>query len=304
MQELDLRLPHVETGGRELCVCYSVLLQRASQYNLLAFRPMVEGEEVNHMSLVSGWGRESFPYREEGRVLGRRQGGGREGGEVWDREARECSTGAGSSSGQWQKLGPRTLYIWGRGAGGLQLPAGVAVHVGAGERLVLQVHYRAGAGGGRAGVKVLYTEEEVEARAGILSLHAGGVLPPGSDASLEAGCPLLGRQALQPLAFLVHTHSLGTSAGLWRREAGSSREAAVGQASPQAPQAWRGVQEDSALLQGDTLVARCTFHNSGNNSVVTGPSRDKEMCAVYLLYTSMEPYRLAHMAYCLRAPVG
>ena len=202
---------------------------------------------MNHMSVVEGLGR---TLRE-----GERRG---EGGEEWDQEGRTCTPGAGAGGPAWQDLGPRTLYIWGRGAGGLSLPPNTAFHVegGEGRRLVLQVHYKAGSRRSRrTGVVITYTEQEVEGWAGVLSLHAGGFLPPLTSSTLETSCPLLGRQPLQPLALLVHTHHLGVWAGLWRE--GVEGEQELGRASPQEPQKWRHIGQTRDLEQRDRLVARC-----------------------------------------------
>ena len=95
--------------------------------------------------------------------------------------------GGGKAGETWQDLGSRTLYIWGRGAGGLELPEGTALAVGGreGERLVLQVHFKAGHQvGDEAAVRVNYRDEELGWGAGILSFHAGGMILPFRSLSI------------------------------------------------------------------------------------------------------------------------
>ena len=227
LRELVLRMPaepnvRKENTEEEHCLCISVLLDPGKRYHIVGFSPLGAGENINHMALVSGVGFPSFCQEEDKEKI--TNGNGLKGGkEIWDRESWRCSMGGGKAGETWQDLGSRTLYIWGRGAGGLELPEGTALAVGGreGERLVLQVHFKAGHQvGDEAAVRVNYRDEELRWGAGILSFHAGGMILPFRSLSilslplhwclccamcisqllfcskthLEAGCPLIGRQ--------------------------------------------------------------------------------------------------------------
>ena len=184
--ELVLRMPAEENVGNEnldeeRCLCISVLLDPGKRYHIVGFVPLGEGENINHMALVSGVGFPSFCQEDEEKIDKSEFGNGLTNGkEVWDQHGWKCSMGGGKASETWQDLGSRTLYIWGQGAGGLELPEGTALAVGGreGERLVLQVHFNAGQAAGEAAVRVTYREEELGWGAGILSFHAGGMILP------------------------------------------------------------------------------------------------------------------------------
>ena len=183
LHELVLRMPAEQSDGKEEhCLCISVLLDPGKRYHIVGFTPLGAGENINHMALVSGVGFPSFCEEDEGKIKRSEYGNELNSGkEIWDKESWKCSMGGGNASETWQDLGSRTLYIWGRGAGGLKLPEGTALAVGGreGERLVLQVHFKAGqAAAGSAAVRVAYMEEELGWGAGILSFHAGGLVLP------------------------------------------------------------------------------------------------------------------------------
>ena len=186
LHELVLRMPAEEKFGNdnletERCLCISVLLDPGKRYHIVGFTPLGVEDNINHMALVSGVGFPSFCQEDEEKIKRSEHGNGLDSGkEVWDQRGWKCSMGGGKASETWQDLGSRTLYIWGQGAGGLKLPEGTALAVGGrkGERLVLQVHFKAGQAGGEAAVRVNYREEELGWGAGILSFHAGGMILP------------------------------------------------------------------------------------------------------------------------------
>ena len=194
LRELVLRMPaepnvSKENTEEEHCLCISVLLDPGKRYHIVDFSPLGAGENINHMALVSGVGFPSFCQEEDKeKITNGKQGNGLKGGkEIWDRESWRCSMGGGKAGETWQDLGSRTLYIWGRGAGGLELPEGTALAVGGreGERLVLQVHFKAGHQvGDEAAVRVNYRDEELGWGAGILSFHAGGMILPFRSLSI------------------------------------------------------------------------------------------------------------------------
>ena len=306
-QVIRLHMPRIVTNGTEQCVCTSVLLDMNKEYNIVGFEPVADMETVNHMSVVAG---ETFEFRKSGDIIERQDNPENNivddtGTEVFDTEARTCTTAVGSAGDHWQELGPHTLFIWGRNAGPLALPEGVAFKVGRGTRLtriVLQIHYKKDVAreGDMSGVVIHYTQATQNKTAGIKSIHAGGLVLPASKTYLEAGCPLTGRQDLHPLFFLVHTHGLGTWASLWAvTGAHRDRWEVVGRADPQKPQQWREVENRTALKQGDVLMGRCTMESSRNKVTLTGPTREEEMCAVYMLYWVEGRDRLGNLGYCM-----
>ena len=307
LQQIQLQMPGIFPNGTEQCVCTSVLLDPLKEYNLVGFEPIADMDTVNHMSVVAG---ETFEFRESGEIIEMLESPETNSiddktNELFDSEARTCSTAVGSAADHWQALGPQTLFIWGRNAGPLVLPEGVSFKVGRSTRLtriVLQIHYRAGVvkQNDKSGVIIHYTEKHQNKTAGIKSIHAGGLVLPSSKTYLEAGCPLTGRQELHPMHFLVHTHELGTWASLWT-VAGPGREKweIIGRDDPQRPQEWRMVENSSALKQGDVLMGRCTMESRRSSVTLTGPTREEEMCAVYLLYWVEGRDRLANLGYCM-----
>jgi len=303
---LKLQMPRIIPNGAEQCLCTSVLLDPNKEYNIVGFEPVADMETVNHMSVVAG---DTFKFREDGEVMEMVEGPDAnlidQESEVYDSVARTCSTAVGSAADHWQSLGPQTLFIWGRNAGPLVLPRGVSFKVGKSTqltRVVLQIHYKKGAvtQGDQSGVVIHYSEEHQNLTAGIKSLHAGGVILPASKTYLEAGCPLTGRQEIHPLYFLVHTHDLGTWASIWAVKGDNrNRWEVVGREDPQKPQEWREVENSSGLKQGDVLMGRCTMESSRTTVTLTGPTRQEEMCAVYLLYWVEGRDRMASLAYCM-----
>ena len=108
----------------------------------------------------------------------------------------------------------QVLYMWAGDAGPLVFPAGVSLAVGGGSRvqhLVLQVHYRdkAGEGGDWSGVEAEYQTPPTPLQAGILSLHAHGRLAAHTTVNWDSACRMGGEVAVQPWAWLGHTHSHG-----------------------------------------------------------------------------------------------
>merc|ERR1711892_1319908 len=306
-QKIRLQMPRISSNGTEQCVCTSVLLDPLKEYNIVGFEPVADMDTVNHMSVVAG---ETFEFRDGGETIKRQESPemnsvNNKVGEVFDSEARTCSTAVGSAADHSQELGPHTLFIWGRNAGPLVLPDGVAFKAGRYTRLtriVLQIHYKKNVEkeDDQSGVIIHYTEIHQSKTAGIKSIHAGGLVLPSSKAYLEAGCPLTGRQDLHPLFFLVHTHSLGTWASLWAVTGkGRERWDVIGRDDPQRPQEWRRVENDAALQHGDVLMGRCTMESRRNSVTLTGPTREEEMCAVYMLYWVEGRDRLASLGYCM-----
>ena len=306
LDQIRLQMPRISPNGTEQCVCRSVLLSASTEYNIVAFEPIADMDTVNHMSVVAG---HTFEFRDVGDVIEMSEDPTSNmvnvGKEVFDNEARTCETAVGSAKDQWQELGPRTLFIWGRNAGALKLPKGVAFRVGRNTgltRIVLQIHYRKNVKkmDDESGVIIHYTKERQAKEAGIKSLHAGGLVLPASKTYLEAGCPLSGRQKLEPLFFLVHTHSLGTWASLWVvKNPDKSHWEVIGRENPQKPQEWRPVERSESLQQGDVLMGRCTMESKRSTVTLTGPTRDEEMCAVYLLYAVQGNDRLGSLGYCM-----
>ena len=113
--QIRLQMPMISPNGTEQCVCTSVLLDPLKEYNIVGFEPVADMDTVNHMSVVAG---ETFEFRKSGDVIEMLNSPEMNTiddkvTEVFDPEARTCSTAVGSAADHWQELGPQTLFIWG-----------------------------------------------------------------------------------------------------------------------------------------------------------------------------------------------
>ena len=86
---------------------------------------------------------------------------------------------------------------------------------------------------------------------------------------------------LEPLAFLGHTHSLGTLVQLYRvRE---KRWDLLGEVLGNQPQSFYSVK-NLGLKKGDWLAGRCWMKSSRRWDTKHGLSSQDEMCNIYLVY--------------------
>ena len=313
IQAIQLTMPGVLlTRQQERSICTFIELDPELEYNILGFQPMVNHQNIHHMSVVAAKSLE-LKSREHKIKTIIRPNAINQGKEKLHQEAFACSAGVGYASDRFQSLGGvQTLYQWGRAGGNksLLLPPGVSFKVGkrTGHKLlILQIHYHnhdilkpGGVFVDTSGVLISFTDQPQKKTAGIKSLHAGGIIGPRNTTILETSCPLAGRQSLYPLMFLVHTHSHGTWASLWTRPGPLHDQwKLLGEAEPYHDQQWRPVDSQLRLDQDDILVTRCSLRNNDERLLRTGPTADDEMCAGYLLYQVDGDDRMANFGYCL-----
>ena len=240
-------------------------------------------EDTNHLSLVS--------INDDNKI---------------EREGlHECSTLRANISNSWQSGGNsdlevQTLFITGQNTRqkSLKLPKGVAFEIRPQTRLILQVHFAPYKNYRKAmdkiGVTLFYTGIKQPLKAGILSLHAGGQVKSGwSD--LKASCIM--EQNLWPLAILGHTHDLGRQVSGWKQKFKNSTWTQIGQVDPKQPQVFKSLTSFNILTRKEIIEVRCSYKNPDSNSVLTGPDRREEMCALYLLYCT--PDDVLKNSYCI-----
>ena len=215
----------------------------------------------------------------------------------------QCATLKANMSDAWQSGSPnpdvqvQTLFVTGgQTAEPLNLPSGVAFEVRAPSKLILQVHFAPYRNYRKAmdnvGVTLFYTTAKQPLKAGILSVHAGGRIKSGSSL-LKASCVM--EQSLWPLFALGHTHDLGRQVSGWIQS--NANWTKIAQINPQQPQLFRPIKNAVKLNRQEILEVRCAYDNPDSNSVFTGPNRQDEMCALYLLYcTPDEPLK---NSYCI-----
>ena len=108
-----------------------------------------------------------------------------------------------------------TLYLWSNNGSSYQLPDNVGFPVGGDTRtqyLVLQVHYLIVdlvTVPDTTGVDMMYTDQEPDMSAGVLSVHVNTNVPAYSRTYQDGGCTIGEDKILYPLSYFVHTHRLG-----------------------------------------------------------------------------------------------
>ena len=134
----------------------------------------------------------------------------------------------------------------------LKLPSQVSFEIGNElKTLVLQVHFAPFTNYQMEmepiGLNLHFTRVKTPFRAGILSLHANGIIKPLSDSILKSGCPL--QQDIWPLAVMGHTHDLGRKIILRSNQV-------LQEVNPQTSQRFRPIEFAKALKNGDILYVK------------------------------------------------
>ncbi len=179
-------------------------------------------------------------------------------------------------------LESRTL-LFGAGVGpnALILPHGVAMHIRAGQQLVLGLHLfntTAATLRGTSGVRALVVEaspSHVNAEA--ISVGTRDLrLPGGQSTVTKAFCTLTRESTV--FALHPHMHALGTHARVVVHSGGSER-VIHDEPFDFAEQLIHPI-EPLRLLPGDRIEIECTHRNTGTSLVEYGESSSAEMCAV------------------------
>ena len=297
-KKIDLFLPEeireLRDIDEESTFCTSISLDPEQPHNKPIYITKIVprlSEDTNHVSLVS--------INEDDNNIK---------GEV--KRLNECSTLRANISNSWQSGGNsdlevQTLFITGQNTqrSSLKLPKGVAFEVRPKTRLILQVHFAPYKNYKKAmdniGVTLFYTRIKQPLKAGILSLHAGGQVKSGLS-DLKASCVM--DQSLWPLAILGHTHDLGRQVSGWKQKSKDSTWTQIGQVDPQQPQYFKALTMLEKLKRNEIIEVRCSYDNPDSNSVLTGPNRHEEMCALYLLYCTTQ--NVLENSYCIGGNVN
>jgi len=215
---------------------------------------------------------------------------------VWD--CGEMASPVGAPS-QYVKAPPcasasAPIYAWSHGAGSerTELPQGVGFPVGGlskNQYVVLQVHYMNSLDKEDfAGVRVRFTDRPQPKTAATLLLVTGGSIKSNSRENFEAACVIDENVEMHPLFFRVHTHRHGEKVSGWavkEETQGTDEWTLLGERSPQKPQIFEKVQNNSLVIQkGDVIGLRCTIYNNENHPISIGATSEDEMCNFYLIY--------------------
>lgn len=186
--------------------------------------------------------------------------------------------------------GQSMIYGSGVGSPDFVFPAGVGLHLKAGERLLLNLHLYNSSDAplsGRSGTLFQEaTADEVQNLAEIVLAGPtiGLTVPPGT--STQSGtCSIssITNEPVQVFALSQHMHKLGTHMrSVIRRD----NQDIVLQDVPYnfEEQSFQYVEPHLELLPGDVLTTHCTYDNPTGNIVRFGESSDDEMCFTDLFY--------------------
>jgi hypothetical protein len=238
-----------------------------------------------------------------------------------NQELTKCTTLKAKASDNWQTgsatSGHRidTIFITGsKSAENLTLPKDVTFEIGGTspiKKLVLQIHFGPLKNLNNfqkkkyVGVDLYYyiPQKRPAKKAGVLSLHAGGLLLPKSKSHLETSCKIDQKLTkIWPIAFLGHTHDLGTQVSLWKVNPQQTIWNLLAKINPQLSQIFRPIidfRNAIMLKQNDILALRCSMTNTRENTVITGATRRDEMCALYLLYYTNSENDISAKSYCM-----
>lgn len=101
--------------------------------------------------------------------------------------------------------------------------------------------------------------------AGVFLLGTAGSIPPMSVEHMEVACELTEKKTIYPFAYRVHTHSLGKVVTGYRVRSDSKGQqhwTELGKRDPLTPQMFYPIENREAIIQGDTLAARCTMQSN------------------------------------------
>lgn len=120
--------------------------------------------------------------------------------------------------------------------------------------------------------------------AAVLLLAAGGRIPPKKITKMDVECKIYEDKVIYPFAYRTHTHSLGKhirfnyistliNSGIGRvvsgyrvtRENGIDHWHLLGKRDPMTPQMFYPVFDETPILPGDKIAARCTMDSSSRD---------------------------------------
>jgi hypothetical protein len=169
-------------------------------------------------------------------------------------------------------------YIWQRGDEDLRLPMGTGLSVGGMtgiNYLVLAMHYHmnpdSAAMTTAAGFQIEYEVRNDTGSASkvtkIFIVSSRGFIKSDSQTNVEAACPVLSSPgaSVEPIAFIVHTHKLGTCVSGWHVSGRTGEWTLIGKHDPRngmSPHAVSPAIAKLTMTSGDWIAIRCTMNNT------------------------------------------
>lgn len=267
MKKHKLKMPNVAPEKPDTYLCYAYELPKEDVY-ITKFEPDADMRIAHHMLLFGC----VVPYRK---------------GEVWPCQEMKPVCSSGSQA---------IKYAWGKNAPSLEMPDGVAFHVGGSapiKYLVLQVHYlnvdtfKDGKKKDRSGLIFTTTTRKPKFFAGIQLLGAGWPpIPPHKERfHMDMNCLYQNNNGMKfyPFRFRVHAHKLGLVITAYRVRDGKAT--LIGRGDPQRAQAFYKVKQDVNVQDDDLLIGRCTYNSSSRvKNTYIGATHLDEMCNFYIMY--------------------
>ncbi|CAG9117869.1 unnamed protein product [Plutella xylostella] len=274
VDKFDLLMPNVYPSRDELYLCTPIRINPNKNYYIVGFEPNATMHTAHHMLL--------YGCTEPGRNDA-----------VWD--CGEMAAGPKDpsyKSGKPCQSGSQIVYAWARDAPSLTLPEDVGFLVGQDSEikyLVLQVHYMSKFPAGKldnSGVFLKYTKTQMPRQAGVFLLGTGGAVPAHSTEHMEVACTVFEDKVIHPFAFRTHTHRLGkvVSGYVVTGTGSDAKWRLLGKKNPQLPQMFYSIEDQTPIVAGDVLAARCTMQNDNDHQVSIGATNEDEMCNFYLMY--------------------
>jgi hypothetical protein len=174
-----------------------------------------------------------------------------------------------------------SIYASGVGAGPLEMPDGVAIHLAAGQQLLLNLHlFNTGDSGlaGTSGIEYVPTQaSEVQQDAGVLlaGKTTGLVVVPGMS-SQTGTCTLPAGETI--FAAAPHMHLLGTHLDAIYTPPGGSATTMIDEDYTFDAQHYVAQSPMITTEAGAQLTVTCTYFNPNGNNVYFGESTTDEMC--------------------------
>ena len=275
--KFPLTMPYVNPRlpNRESYLCTGVAVDQETPLYITGFAPTASRDTVHHLMVIGC----EYPVSGVDKNL-------------WNCGGTLSEVGLPNPGGTCPgSMATQILYMWSLDADGLDFPPDVSLTVGGNssiQHLVLQVHYVSNQvipyEGDTSGVIVDYQAAPTDYSAGIVSLHVHGKIPAGGIAYWDSACRLLGSTAIQPWAFLGHTHHLGKLVTGWYVSENQTWTG-LGKSNPQMPQRFDPIMNERILVPGDILASRCVMQAEDNQKeVLQGLSSKMEMCDFFLYF--------------------
>jgi hypothetical protein len=181
----------------------------------------------------------------------------------------------------------RYITVWGPLDPVRRHPAGTGIRIHAGKKLVMQVHYRAGAARQRTTMGLVLADHVAEEAQMIELQDPFFVLPAAAPStSVHAALPMASSAKLWGVR--AHMHYFGSAVSLKAVRRGEPRCLL---SIPRWDPNWQLMyfwDQPMQIEQGDVLSLDCTYDTSASSTAVTeGPLSTNEMCVSYYYMTGL-----------------